>query len=181
MRISRRSIQACLMPVACFVTLWGYVPASTAQEPPRAGFVSVLDEACVDRRTEMCVLLADPDRATPIESTLREMCSTQACRISWYRTVVVPFGALGPLCVCERRKLVLAEGQRCAEGYKESPATGTDGKPRVACELPGPKMGPDGLWEWPSTPSDLMSCLRYARYGPGSISCRIWVPRPKAN
>ena len=182
MRCRHRSIETCVVTTACVAALWSHPAPTAAQGPPRAGSVTVLDEACVDRRTEMCLRLADTNSSTVVASGSQEMCGSQVCPNGWYRTVVVPYGQLGPLCVCERRSVGVAEGQHCAEGFKEIPTTGPDGKTHITCELPEMRMEYDrGRWEWLARPLDLVSCLQFARYGPGSSLCRVSVPAGKAN
>jgi hypothetical protein len=171
--VNSRAIEVFLLDCAMVVGAELFACGAMAADPPKPGVVTVLDEACVDRRVDMCLRLADGSDAWVIASTSQEMCSTQACRIGWYKTVVVPFGALGPLCICERRSVGVAAGQRCAEGFREFPMNVPGGGTQIACELPDMKMEQyRGGWEWIGTPSDLLSCLEFARFGPGSGSCR---------
>jgi len=148
--------------------------ATGAPEPPsKQVVVIVLDEACVDRRADMCLRLADPGRSTAIESSLERLCTSPGCERGWHATELGKFGGLGPLCVCQRRRVIPGEGERCAEGFQETSLPGADGTSRIACELPAMRTEQDqGRWEWPSTPWDLLTCLQFARFGPGSGSCR---------
>lgn len=149
--------------------------AGAAGPDGKTGGVTVLDEACVERRTEMCLRLADAGRSTAVESDYEKLCSSLVCPRGWHRTELGRYGALGPLCICERRQIVLAQGQRCAEGFREAAAP--DGRAGGACELPELTMEQyPGAWQWPSTPWDLMTCLQFARSGPGSGACRKSIP-----
>jgi len=177
MRFSHRSIEACWVTTACFATLLSCSAASAAEQPSKSGVVTVLDEACVERRAEMCLRLADASSSTAIEASLEQLCPSIACERGWYRTDLGRYGRLGPLCVCERRYVGVAEGQRCAEGFTETSRVGPDGTKRITCELPELKMEQyQGEWYWPATPWDLMTCLQFARFGPGSSVCRKSVP-----
>lgn len=182
MRCSDPSIQVRRVATACVAVLLN-VSAALAAEPPKPGTVSVLDEACVERRAQMCLRLADPDSSAAVESTFEKLCSSLVCERGWYRTDLWKYGKLGPLCVCERRYVEVAEGGRCAEGFREVQRAGPDGRTRITCELPDLKMdqyqgfqGYQAGWYWPATPWDLMTCLQYARFGPGSGACRKSVP-----
>lgn len=158
------------------ILLLAAVPGRPAAGGPEASAITVLDEACVERRAQMCLRLADRDRTTAIESSWEDLCSALTCGRGWYRTDLRRFGRLGPLCVCERRRIVLEDGERCAEGFMQTPVPGADGTSRTGCELPDLRMDRfPGEWYWPSTPWDLMTCLQFARFGPGSAFCRTTV------
>lgn len=176
MRFHDRALSALLTSAVWLpVALWWTGSAAGAAEPPSKApaEVSVLDEACVDRRVDMCLRLADADTSIAVESTEERLCTSPGCERGWYRTELGQFGLLGPLCVCERRKLVVGDGQRCAEGFQQTTVTGKGGIAQAACELPDLRMAHDqARWVWPTTPWDLMTCLQFARFGPGSSSCR---------
>ncbi|HEX6828182.1 MAG TPA: hypothetical protein VF104_04285 [Burkholderiales bacterium] len=171
----KRTIEASLRTAFCIA--FSLAAAAGAAEPAgKPGAVTVLDEVCVDRRTEMCLRLAQSRGTTVLESTLQYACPTLACERGWYKWEIGQYGRLGPICECERRSLPIAPGERCAEGFRELSAVGPDGAKRAACELPNlsPEPYPGGL-AWPTTPFDLMTCLQFARLGPGSVMCRRLV------
>lgn len=151
--------------------------AGAAEPAGKPGGVTVLDEACVDRRTEMCVRIAQGRGAVVLESTMEEACPVLICERGWHKWETGQYGQLGPICECQRRSLPISPGERCAEGFRELPATGQDGAVRPSCELPDLAKGtyPGGL-SWPTTPFDLLTCMQFARSGPGSGACRKSVP-----
>jgi hypothetical protein len=151
--------------------------AAGAGEPAgRSGGVTVLDEACVDRRTEMCLRIAQGRGTAVLQSSPEEACSVLICERGWHKWETGHYGRLGPLCECHRRVLPIAPGELCAEGLREIPVTGSDGAARPACELADLTREIFPGVRWPTTPFDLMSCLQFARSGPGSGACRVAVP-----
>lgn len=125
----------------------------------------------------MCLRLADGRDTTVLESSLEYACTSLACDRGWHKKDLGRYGQLGPLCECQRRAVVVSAGQPCTDGFREYAASGPGGAKRVLCELPDLRMEQyAGGWEWPTTPFDLMTCLQFARLGPGSASCRRSVP-----
>ncbi len=154
-----------------------------AAETPKPGTVVVLDEACVERRVEMCLRLADGRDTAILEATLEKDCSSLVCERGWHKKDLGRYGQLGPICECQRRAAPVVPGRPCADGFRESAVNGPGGARQTVCELPELKMeqyrgfqGYEAGWDWPSTPWDLMTCLQFARLGPGSGACRKSLP-----
>lgn len=182
MRFHHPSVRARWFASVCVAVLL-HASAALAGEPPRPGAVVVLDEACVERRVQMCLQLADGRDTVVLEASLEKDCSSLTCYRGWHKKDLGRYGALGPICECQRRGAPVAAGRLCAEGFRESAAAGPGGAGQALCELPELKMeqykgfqGYEAGWDWPGTPWDLMTCLEFARYGPGSGACRKSVP-----
>ncbi|HSD61453.1 MAG TPA: hypothetical protein VLC55_11430 [Burkholderiales bacterium] len=176
-----------LIPVRWFAAagavLLMHASAPLAAEPPKPGAVTVLDEACVERRMEMCLRLADGRDTVVLESSLEKDCSSLTCGRGWHKKDLGRYGQLGPICECQRRGVLVTPGRPCADGFMESAAAGPGGAGQALCELPELKMeqyrgfeGYEAGWYWPATPWDLMTCLQFSRFGPGSGACRKSVP-----
>jgi hypothetical protein len=165
------------MRTALSVTLLLAAAAGATELPGKAGTVTVIDEICVDRRMEMCLRIAQGRGTTVLETSLQDPCSVLICERGWHKWEIGQYGQLGPICECHRRALPLVPGERCAEGFRELFAAGPDAAKRAACELPdlSKELYPGGV-TWPTTPFDLMTCLQFARSGPGSGACRRALP-----
>lgn len=179
-----------LIPVRWFAgagaALLLHASAALAAEPPKPGAVTVLDEACVERRMEMCLRLADGRDTVVLESSLEKDCSSLTCGRGWHKKDLGRYGQLGPICECQRRAAPVAPGRPCADGFREFAAAGPGGAGQALCELPELKMeqyrgfeGYEAGWYWPATPWDLMTCLQFSRFGPGSGACRKSIPAAK--
>jgi hypothetical protein len=52
--------------------------------------LAVLDEACVEHRTEMCLRLEDAGRSTAVEASLEQRCTSLACELPKLRMEQYP-------------------------------------------------------------------------------------------
>ena len=177
MSFLKRSVEFCLGSAVSLAWLLAAAAAGAAEPADKSGSVTVIDETCVDRRTEMCLRIAQGRGTRVLQSSLQDACSVLICERGWHKWEIGQYGQLGPICECQRRSLTIGPGERCAEGFRESSAVGPDGAQGRACELPDlrAELYPGGV-TWPTTPFDLMTCLQFARSGPGSASCRRSLP-----
>lgn len=177
MSVLKRPVESCVRSAVCLAWLLAAAAAGAAEPADKAGSVTVMDEACVDRRTEMCLRIAQGRGTRVLQSSLQEACSVLICRRGWHKWEIGQYGQLGPICECQRRSLIIGPGERCAEGFRESPAGDPERAPGQACELPDltAELYPGGV-TWPTTPFDLITCLQFARSGPGSHGCRRTLP-----